>query len=87
MANASSVIGPAERGSYCYGGIITPLGLRRDGAGGAPDCLAPNDRSGLGERILDEHRWMRAIFARKPGKLNEWRQDLRINLRCDVSNG
>ena len=46
-----------------------------------------NDRSGLGERILNEHRWMRAIFARKPGKLNEWRQDLRINLRCDVSNG
>jgi hypothetical protein len=42
----------------------------------------PNPRS-----RVNEHRWMRAIFARKPGKLNEWRQDLRINLRCDVSNG
>jgi hypothetical protein len=28
-----------------------------------------NDRSGLGERILNEHRWMRAIFVRKLGEI------------------
>jgi hypothetical protein len=69
MANASSVIGPAERGSYCYGGIITPLGLRRDGAGGAPNCLAPTIAPVSASVSLINIAGCGAIFVRKLGEI------------------
>jgi hypothetical protein len=68
MTNANSVIGPAERGSCCWRLHHNAARSSTGWRGRRAKLPRANDRSGLGERILNEHRWMRGNIRAQAGQ-------------------